>query len=95
MMEFDVPSNNFSLIGLRKNRKIIPPCELRVHETMGGARVDKGGETDGGDGDTGRGERDMEGVQVGKSRRIESDYLQRCTGRVNAVLSLCRGLRAA
>ena len=62
---------------------------------MGGARVDKGRETDAGDGDKGRGERDTEGVQVGKSGHVESDYLQRCTGRVNAVLSLCGGLRAA
>ena len=93
MTEFDVPSNNFSSIGLtEKNRKIVPPCELRVHKTMSGAGVDEGREMDGGGGDKGR---DMEGVWVGKSRRIELDYLQRCTGRVNTVLSLCRGLRAA
>ena len=62
---------------------------------MSGARVDKGRKMDGRDGDKGRGERDMEGVQVRKSGCVESDYLRRCTGRVNAVLSLCGGLRAA
>ena len=62
---------------------------------MSGARVNEGGKTEGRGGDKGRGERDMEGVQVGKSGHIELDYLQRCTGRVNAVLSLCGGLRAA
>ena len=62
---------------------------------MSGARVDEGGKTEGRGGDKGRGERDMEGVWVGKSRCVESDYLWRCTGRVNAVLSLCGGLRAA
>ena len=62
---------------------------------MSGARVDEGRKTEGRGRDKGRGERDMEGVQVRKSGRVESDYLQRCTGRVNAVLSLCIGLRAA
>ena len=62
---------------------------------MSGAGVDEGGKMEGRGGDKGRGERDMEGVRVGKSGRVESDYLRRCTGRVNAVLSLCGGLRAA
>ena len=62
---------------------------------MSGAGVDEGGETEGRGGDKRRGKRDTEGVRVGKSGRVESDYLRRCTGRVNAVLSLCGGLRAA
>ena len=62
---------------------------------MSGAGVDEGRKTEGRGGDEGRGERDMEGVWVGNSGRIESDYLRRCTGSVNAVLSLCGGLRAA
>ena len=42
---------------------------------MSGAGVDEGGETEGRGGDKRRGERDMEGVRVGKSRRVESDLL--------------------
>ena len=94
MMEFDVPSLSLDRTH-GKNREIVPLCELRVHKTMSGARVDEGGKTEGRGRDKGRGERDTEGVRVRKSGRIESDYLRRCTGRVNAVLSLCGGLRAA
>ena len=44
MTEFNVLSNNFSLIGLTE---IIPPRELGVHKTMSGARVNEGGKMEG------------------------------------------------
>ena len=39
---------------------------------MSGAGVDEGGKTEGRGGDKGRGERDTEGVRVGKSGHVES-----------------------
>ena len=74
---------------------IISPDEAGVHKTMSGPGIDKSGKFGEGVRDERRGEKDMEGVGIGKSRRVEADCLHRCTGRVNAVLSLCGGLRAA
>ena len=66
-----------------------------VHKTMSGARINKSGKFGKEVGDKGRGKGNTKGVGIGKSRCIEADYLRECTGRSNAVLSLCRGLRTA
>jgi hypothetical protein len=59
---------------------------------MSGAGVNEGGERVG---DEIGSEGDMEGVGVGKSGRVETDNLGIGTRRVNAVLSMCGGLRTA
>ena len=65
-----------------------------VHKTVSGPGINESGKfrkvRDGR-----RGKGNMEGVQFRKSRCVEADCLQNCTGRANTVLSLCRGLRAA
>jgi hypothetical protein len=62
---------------------------------MGRPGVDECGERDGRVGNDGRGERKTERIGIGKSGRVETDYLGKCTGGVNAVLRLCGGLRTA
>ena len=63
-----------------------------VHKAMGRPGVDECGEKRG----DGRScERNMEGVRIGKSRRVETNDLSRSTRRINAVLSMCGGLRTA
>ena len=46
-------------------------------------------------GDGGSSEGDMEGVRIGKSGRVEMNDLSSSTRRINAVLSMCGGLRTA
>ena len=66
-----------------------------IHKTMSGTRINESRKFGKEVGDKGRGKGDMEGVGVRKSGHIEVDYLHGCTGRSNAVLSLCGGLRTA
>ena len=53
------------------------------------SRVDESGEWDGAIGDKRRSERKAEGTWVGKSGRVEADFLRICTRRFNAVLGKC------
>ena len=69
--------------------------KVGAHKTMSGAGINESGKFGIGVRDEGRCEGDTEGVGIGKSGHIEMDYLCGCTGWVNAVLSLCGGLRAA
>ena len=66
-----------------------------VHKTLSGARINKSRKFGKEVGNKGRGKGNMEGVGIGKSGRVEAEYLCGCTGRSNAVLSLCGGLRTA
>ena len=66
--------------------------EPGVHKAMGRPGVDECGEKRG---DGGSCEGDMEGVRIRKSGRVETNDLSRSTRRINAVLSMCRGLRTA
>ena len=62
---------------------------------MSGTGINESGKFGKEVGDKGRGKGDTEGVGIGKSGRVEADYLRGCTGRSNAVPSLCGGLRTA
>ena len=64
-----------------------------VHKTMSGAGINKSRKFRKEVRNKGRGKGNTEGVGIGKSGRIEAEYLRGCTGRSNAVLSLCGGLR--
>ena len=66
--------------------------KLGIHETMGGPRVDECGKSGSEVGDEGR---YTEGIWIGKSGRVETDYLGFSTRRFNAVLSKCGGWRTA
>ena len=66
-----------------------------VHKTMSGAGINKGGNFGKEVGDKGRGKGNTKGVGIRKSGRVEADHLHEYTGRSNAVLSLCGGLRTA
>ena len=66
-----------------------------VHKAMSGAGIKKSRKFRKEVGDKGRGKGNMEGVGIRKSGHVEVDYLRECTGRSNAVLSLCGGLRTA
>src|SRR5271156_222847 len=68
-------------------RKVLSVSKIRVYETIGRPRVDKS--------DDNGSERNTEGVRVGKSGSVKADFLHKCTARVNAVLRMCGGLRAA
>src|ERR1700679_749251 len=61
---------------------------------MSGSGVDESRENGGGVGDARRRKRDAERVRIGKSGRVEADYLSGCTRRVNAVLAMCGGWTA-
>ena len=63
-----------------------------VHKAMGRPGVDECGEKRR-DGRSCEG--DMKGVRIGKSGRVETNDLSRSTRKINAVLSMCRGLRTA
>ena len=90
-MELQVPSNNFNRI-YGENREFMISYKPGVHKAMGRPGVDEWREKRG---DGGSCEGDMEGVRVGKSRRVETNDLSRSTRRINAVLSMCGGLRTA
>ena len=66
-----------------------------VHKTMSGAGINKSRKFRKEVGNKGRGKGNTEGVGIRKSGRVEVEYLCGCTGRSNAVLSLCGGLRTA
>ena len=65
--------------------------KIRVYETIGRPRVDKSDDN----GSESGSERNTEGVRVGKSGSVKADFLHKCTARINAVLRMCGGLRAA
>ena len=66
-----------------------------VNITMSGAGINKSGKFRKEVRDKGRGKGNTKGVGIGKSGRVEADYLCEYTGRSNTVLSLCGGLRTA
>src|SRR5271154_4547875 len=68
-------------------RKVLIVSKIRVYETIGRPRVDKS--------DDNGCERNTKGVRVGKSGSVKADFLHKCTARINAVLRMCGGLRAA
>ena len=68
-------------------------CKERVYKTMSRPGIDKGG-NESQVREFGR-EWNAEGVRVIKSGSVKSDFFLLYTARVNAVLSLCRSLRAA
>src|SRR5271156_3325510 len=65
--------------------------KIRVYETICRPRVDKSDDN----GSESGSERNTEGVRVGKSGSVKADFLHKCTARINAVLRMCGGLRAA
>jgi hypothetical protein len=67
--------------------------KFRIYKAMSRSRVDKSGKS--GDRDQRRDKRYTEGVWIGKSGRVETDYLGGRTRRVNAVLSVYGGWRTA
>src|SRR5271154_5561120 len=74
-----------------RQRKVLGMRKIRVYETIGRRRVnkcdDKGSESGS--------EWNTERVGVGKSGSVKADFLHKCTARINAVLRMCGGLRAA
>ena len=59
-----------------------------IHEAMSGSGVNEGGEAESRVGDERGSERDAERARVRKSSCVESNNLEWCTRRVNAVLSV-------
>jgi hypothetical protein len=62
---------------------------------MSGSRVDESGEAERRVGDVGGSERGSKRIGVRESGRVEADNLGGSTRKVNAVLSLCGGVRTA
>src|SRR6202789_815808 len=61
---------------------------------MSGSGVDESRKNGGGGRSAPRRKGDAERVRIGKSGRVEADYLSVCTRRVNAVLAMCGGWTA-
>src|SRR5271154_1669311 len=72
-------------------RKFLSVSKIRVYETMGRPRVDKSDDQ----GSESGSEWNTKGVRVGKSGSVKADFLHKCTARINAVLRVCGGMRAA